>query len=199
MFMPTRIDHHGWQLAMLSLVIAGLADPDRRRGGLTTGLASALSLSIGLEMLIYLALAGAAQVLMWVVDRGERERLLAYAVSIAGGCAAGFLLFASYANRAPVCDACRRCGCPTRWSAARCWRCWPGAVPSAGPPAGARRRRRLAVAAFHALAWPHCLSRLEGVSPEVERLWLSNVREAKPITGHSWRTAVTIASLPAAG
>jgi hypothetical protein len=105
MFMPTRIDHHGWQLAILSLVIAGLADPDRRRGGLTTGLASALSLSIGLEMLIYLALAGAAQVLMWVSAREERDRLLAYAVSIAGGCAAGFLVFASYANRAPVCDA----------------------------------------------------------------------------------------------
>jgi hypothetical protein len=37
------------------------------------------------------------------------------------------------------------------------------------------------------------------VSPEVEQLWLSNVREAKPITEHAWRTGVTIASLPAAG
>ena len=36
------------------------------------------------------------------------------------------------------------------------------------------------LAAFHALVWPHCLQRLEGVSPEVEQLWLSHVREARP-------------------
>lgn len=200
MFMPTRIDHHGWQLALLSLVIAGLADPDRRRGGLTTGAASALSLSIGLEMLIYLALAGAAQVLMWVSDGRERDRILAYAVSIAGGCAAGFLLFASYANRAPVCDALSPVWLSDAllggalltliaWKSPGRWTTRLALAAGAG----------LVLAAFHALAWPQCLSRLEGVSPEVDRLWLSNVREAKPITGHSWRTMVTVISLPAAG
>ncbi|WP_300973418.1 AcrB/AcrD/AcrF family protein [Sphingomonas sp. LHG3406-1] len=200
MFMPTRIDHHGWQLAMLSLVIAGLADPDRRRGGLTTGIASAVSLSIGLEMLIYLALAGAAQVLMWVTDGRERERLLAYAVSIAGGCAAGYLLFASYANRAPVCDALSPVWLSDAlvggalltllaWKSPERWTTRLALAAAAG----------LVVAAFHTFAWPQCLSRLEGVSPEVERLWLSNVREAKPIYEHAWRTGVTIASLPAVG
>jgi hypothetical protein len=200
MFMPTRIDHHGWQLAILSLVIAGLADPDRRRGGLTTGFASAFSLSIGLEMLIYLALAGAAQVLMWVSEARERERLLTYAVSIAGGCAAGYLLFASTANRAPVCDALS----PVWLSDALVGGALLALIAWRSPE---RRTTRLAlavaaglaVAAFHALAWPHCLSRLEGVSPEVERLWLSNVREAKPITQHSWRVVVTVISLPVAG
>jgi hypothetical protein len=200
MFMPTRIDHHGWQLALLSLVIAGLADTDRRRGGLTTGLASALSLAIGLEMLIYLALAGAAQVLMWVSDLKERDRLLAYAVSIAGGTAAGYLLFASEANRAAVCDALSPVWLSDAlvggavltllaWRSPQRWTTRLALAAGAG----------LAVAAFHALAWPHCLSRLEGVSPEVERLWLNNVREAKPITEHTWRTGVTVASLPAAG
>ena len=200
MFMPLRIDHHGWQLALLSLVIAGLADPDRRRGGLTTGLASALSLSIGLEMLIYLALAGAAQVLMWVSAREERDRLLAYAVSIAGGCAAGYLIFASYANRAPVCDALSPVWLSDAlvggallallaWKSPERWTTRLAVAVAAG----------LIVAAFHALAWPHCLSRLEGVSPEVDRLWLSNVREAKPITEHSERVIATVASLPAAG
>lgn len=33
MFMPTRIDHHGWQLAFLSIAIAGLADPKERAVG----------------------------------------------------------------------------------------------------------------------------------------------------------------------
>src|SRR5206468_890419 len=63
MFIPERIDHHGWQLALLALGVAGLADPKRIRGGITVGVASALSLAIGLEMIVYIALAGAAIVL----------------------------------------------------------------------------------------------------------------------------------------
>jgi hypothetical protein len=200
MFQPTRIDHHGWQLALLSLVIAGLADRNGRRGGLTVGLASALSLSIGLEMLIYLALAGAAQVLMWVADRSERERIAAYGVSLAGGAAAGFLLFASIANRAPVCDALSPVWLGNAvlggalllllsWKSPERWTVRLALAALAG----------LAIAAFHAIAFPHCLSRLEGVSPEVQQLWLNNVREARPITQHGWRTGVTVATLPAIG
>jgi hypothetical protein len=33
----------------------------------------------------------------------------------------------------------------------------------------------------------------------VQQLWLNNVREARPITRHSWRIAVNVASLPAIG
>jgi hypothetical protein len=50
-----------------------------------------------------------------------------------------------------------------------------------------------------ALAWPHCLSRPEGVSPELYKLWLSHVREARPIYTHSWQTIVNGLSLPIAG
>src|SRR6476469_830468 len=32
MFLPERIDHHGWQLALLSLSVAAIADPKRVRG-----------------------------------------------------------------------------------------------------------------------------------------------------------------------
>src|SRR4029079_8589237 len=45
MFMPERIDHHGWQLAFLALSVSAVADPKRIRGGLTLGLAAALSLA----------------------------------------------------------------------------------------------------------------------------------------------------------
>jgi hypothetical protein len=55
------------------------------------------------------------------------------------------------------------------------------------------------VAAFHALVWPNCLQRLEGVSPEVYQLWLSHVREARPVYTHGWRTASSIVALPIAG
>ena len=33
MFSPERIDHHGWQLALLALSIAAIADPKKIRGG----------------------------------------------------------------------------------------------------------------------------------------------------------------------
>jgi hypothetical protein len=52
---------------------------------------------------------------------------------------------------------------------------------------------------FHIIAWPHCLSRLEGVSPEVYDLWLSKVREARPLYTHGWRTFALIIALPLTG
>ena len=200
MFRPTRIDHHGWQLALLAVGIAGLATPRRALGGLTLGLASAVSLSIGLEMIIYIAIGGAAMVLYWVDDRDERRRLAAYAASLSGGCAIGFAAFASYANRLPVCDALS----PVWLSDALV----AGALTFAlatirverwtirlGLAAGAG----VIIAAFHALMWPRCLSRLEGLSPEVTELWLSHVREARPIWTHGWQVASLVLALPVAG
>jgi hypothetical protein len=200
MFMPERIDHHGWQLALLALSVSSLADPKKLRGGIILGVSTALSLAIGLEMVIYLAIAGAAVVLFWVADLEERERLRAYAVSLSGATGLCFLVFASYDNRSPVCDALS----PV----------WLSDALVAGAlmygltllsPADWRRRLALAagagavVAGFHALTWPHCLQRLEGISPEADRLWLSHVKEARPVYRHGWRTASQIAALPVTG
>ena len=197
MFMPERIDHHGWQLALLALSIAAIADPKQRRGGLTLGISTALSLAIGLEMIIYLALLGVATVLFWVVDAEERDRLRAYALSLSASIAPCFLIFASYDNRLPVCDALS----PV----------WLSDALLAGglmyglsllPVADWRKRLAVAfvagaaIAGFHAAMWPHCLQRLEGLSPEAERLWLSHVKEARPIYRHGWRTASLTLALP---
>ncbi|WP_114952900.1 AcrB/AcrD/AcrF family protein [Sphingosinicella terrae] len=200
MWMPLRIDHHGWQLAMLALAMAALTDARRARGGVLLGVSTAVSLSIGMEMLLYLALAGTATVLRWIFDREEARRLLAYGAALGGGCALGFLVFASQANRAPVCDALS----PV----------WLSAMVAAGAiavglalinPAG--RTARLAAAALlgaglaaaFAWLWPHCLGRLEGTDPELERLWLDRVREALPLWRHGSRTAALVATLPVAG
>ena len=200
MFQPTRIDHHGWQLALLALGAAGIADPRRARGGATVGIATALSLSIGLEMLIYFGLAGVTIVVFWIRDPDERRRLATYAVTLAGGTGLGFLLFASYANRAANCDALSPVWLSdamlggalllglAAWSPAK-WQWRLGAAAAAGA----------IVAGFHAIAWPQCLSRLEGVSPELYDLWLSHVREARPIYRHGWRTATQVLGLAAAG
>jgi hypothetical protein len=200
MFTPERIDHHGWQLALLALSIASIADPDKLRGGIILGLSTALSLAIGLEMIIYLALAGTAMVLFWVDEVEERERLGAYAVSLGGATALCFLIFASNDNRGAVCDALS----PVWLSDALVGSALMFALAWMSP-ADWKRRLALAVvaglivAAFHALTWPHCIQRLEGVSPEVERLWLSHVKEARPVYRHGWRIATLIVALPITG
>jgi hypothetical protein len=55
------------------------------------------------------------------------------------------------------------------------------------------------IAGFHAFMWPHCLHRLEGVSPDTDRLWLSHVREARPIYRHGWLVATLTLTLPIVG
>src|SRR6478672_1563505 len=190
MFMPERIDHHGWQLALLALSISAIADPKRVRGGLILGISSALSLAIG----------GVAMVLFWVDDVEERERLRAYAVSLGGGTALAFLVFASNDNWNAVCDALS----PVWLSDALIGSALMLALAWVSP-ADWKRRLALAlgvgiiVAVFHALTWPHCIQRLEGVSPEVDRLWLSHVKEARPFYRHGWRVATLIMALPATG
>lgn len=200
MFMPERLDHHGWQLALLAVSIAGLVDPGRLRGGLTLGLSTSLSLAIGLEMVIYLAIAGTCVVLMWVADGAQKRRLLAYAISVGGGTSFAFLVFASYANRAPLCDALSPVWLSTAllgsallvgaaWLSPGSWKARLALATAVGA----------AVAGFHALAWPHCLTRLEGVSPEVYDLWLSKVREARPVYRHGWQIASLVLALPVTG
>ena len=171
MFMPDRVDHHGWQLAMLGLTVAGLCDPRARRGGALVGAASAVSLSIGLEMLPFAAMAGAILALRWVWDRREAARLTAYALSLGIGAGVGYA----------------------------------GLLLAAISPARREVRLLLALlagvvlAAAFAHVFPQCLGRPEQVSPELERNWLSNVREAKPITQHGWRLGIPLAALPVVG
>src|SRR6059058_5473449 len=200
MFTPERIDHHGWQLALLALSVASIADPDKLRGGIVLGLSTALSLAIGLEMIIYLALAGVAMVLFWVDDEAERERLRAYAVALGGATAFCFLVFASNDNRHAVCDALS----PVWLSDALVGSALMFALASMSAPDWKRRlawalSAGLIIAGFHVLAWPHCIQRLEGVSPEVDRLWLSHVKEARPFYKHGWRIATLIMALPVTG
>ncbi|MDC7811666.1 AcrB/AcrD/AcrF family protein [Sphingomonas koreensis] len=200
MFMPLRIDHHGWQLACLALTLAGIADPKGARGGVIVGLSSAASLTIGLELLPYCAIAGAIVTLRWVWDGGEVRRMQAYALSLAGGSTIGFAVFASNANYAMRCDALT----PV----------WLSVTIAAGlllfaisllNPANRVARLGLAAVAGAAIAggfaalFPQCLSRPEGVSDELYDIWLSNVREARPIYRHSFAMGFPIAVLPVIG
>ena len=200
MFMPTRIDHHGWQLAMLAGVVMGSVDPQPRRGGLVAGGAMALSLTIGLEMLPYLALATGAVALRWVVDRTQAPRLAAHGLALGLGSTLGFLIFASQDNRAAVCDA-----LSPVWLSATVL--GGGLFVALAAVRDDRRLVRLAaavaaaglVAALFALAWPQCLGTPERLSPELRRLWFVHVNEVKPLYTHGWRTWFSIGLAPVVG
>jgi hypothetical protein len=200
MFAPERIDHHGWQLAMLALTLAGLTDPRPVRSGATVGLASAVSLSIGLEMLPYCAMAGGILALRWVGSSAESTRLQAYAAALGGGSALGFALFASHANRVPRCDALT----PVWLSVTVAGGGLLLLLARANPRAQATRlglaaAAALALALLFAIAFPQCLGRPEQVSDELARNWLANVKEARPIYTHPFRLAFPVAALPVIG
>ncbi len=199
-FAPLRIDHHNWQLAMLAIAVAGLADRRAARGGITLGVASGVSLAIGLEMLLYLALAGVAVGLFWVRDRAEGRRLAAYGASFAGTAALGFLIFASNDNWVPMCDALS----PVWLSVALTGGAVAVALAWASPRSlwlrlGAALLGGALIAAMYAFSWPDCLGRLERVPEQLDQFWLSNVREAMPVWRHGTTTTVAIVTLPAIG
>lgn len=200
MWAPLRIDHHGWQLAMLILMVAGSADRDRARGGVTTGLATAASLTIGLEMLPYLAIGGAMTVLAWVRDPAAATRLRAYGVALAGGCAAGFALFGSDANRLYVCDVLSPVYLSTMVLAGAL------AFLLAMLPLRLRWSRFAAalsagalLAAGFVLVWPECLGRPERISPELEALWFQYITEVKPMWRHGAQRYVPVFSIAVIG
>lgn len=200
MFTPARIDHHNWQLAMLAVIVAGLVDDNGRRGGLTIGIGSALSLIIGFEMMPYLGLAGAAVVLRWIWERSEAARLQTYGIALAAGSGLGFLIFASYDNRAPRCDVLSPVWMSTMVLAgALLFVLARLRLESRGARLGAAAAAGAILGAFFVGAWPNCLGRPEGVSDELQRSWLNNIREVKPIYTQEWRIMIQMLALPVIG
>jgi hypothetical protein len=200
MWMPLRIDHHGWQLASLIVAVAGMADDRRFRGGLTAGFATAFSLTIGLELLPYLAVVGALILLWWVITGEQADRLRGYGLSLAAGTAFGYLVFGSFDNEQLLCDALTPVYLSTLVGA--------GAILFAlgSLPFTARWARIVAALAagaaicgFYAGAFPQCLGRPEHLPPEAEKLWFSHIKEAKPLYRHGWRIAFPTLSLSIIG
>ncbi len=200
MYMPLRIDHHGWQLALTVAMLAGIVDRKWLRGGVVAGLASALSIAIGMEMIVYLAGAGALIALRWVFKQGAARRMVPYALALGGGTGLLYAGFASTANRLPVCDALSPVWVATLGLAAGGMlllallplRHWSQRL-AAGAVVGA------IVGGFAWLNWPQCFTGAYQISPELEKLWLVNIREAKPITAQSLSMAVPMLALPVGG
>ncbi|MEC3910212.1 hypothetical protein U5A82_06880 [Sphingobium sp. CR2-8] len=199
MYAPMRIDHHGWQLALAVTMLAGVIDTNRLRGGVMAGVSSALSIAIGMEMIVYLAAGGGLIALRWVFREGAERRMLPYALSLAGATSLCYLLFASTANREMVCDALSpiwvavfgAAGAGMVLLSLAPLRGWAARLAAGAVVGGA-------VAIFFYMNWPQCLSPYQ-ISPELERLWLANIREAKPITAQAQSMVVPLLAIPAAG
>jgi hypothetical protein len=192
-FMPTRIDHHGWQLAAIGWVVAGLVDPMRMRGGVVAGTATALSFVIGMEMLPWLAIAGAAIGLQWIMNANYGPRMRGYALALSGTVALGYAAFTSYDNAVPRCDALTPVWLTTLIVASVCYfllSLFP--VPKRSTRILLIGLAGLIVAGFYALVWPACVGPLEQVSPEMQKLWLSHISESKPLYTHSWLTIMSV-------
>ncbi len=201
MWAPLRIDHHGWQLAFLMMTVAGLTEPNMRRSGIMIALSSALSLAIGLEMLPYIAFAGAAVALHWAWDVRETERLRSYGATMAVAVTLCFLVFASNDNWHPVCDALSPVWLTTVAAASLLL-----VAISFAPARHPAMRLGLVLVAgaltgvLYVTAFPNCFGhRLEGIPPEAEKLWLSHVSEARPLYLHPLSTLVPMATLPFIG
>jgi len=200
MWAPMRVDHHGWQIALVLLTVCGLVDPRPARGGAITGAAMAVSMTIGLEMLPQFAAAGAAMALMWVVDRRQASRLLMFSTALAGLATLGFLGFASYDNSTLTCDA-----LSPIWLSVVLLGGALGTLLALAPAKSPWLRLALAACAgaailgFYVTAWPQCVGPLERLPPELIKLWFSHIREARPTYMLDYKLALTMLELPVAG
>ena len=185
-FGPLRIDHHGWQILMAAIALAGAMDPQARRGGVTAGAAMAVWLQISSEGLPYAALFAAVLALRQWRDRNEVARFVGYALTL--GCGA-LLLLASLRGMPPLvqaqCDA---------LSAAYVWPLLAFAlvmplVFHITRPASARGRffaagsGALAAAALFVITGRPCLTGdpFQALGPVAYKLWYLHVMEGRPI------------------
>jgi hypothetical protein len=190
-YLPNDIDHHNAQYALLALALAAALRLDRRPAlGAVLGGILALMLAIGLEMLPYVAVFGAAVALRWALKTLNGQCAALFGIAFAGAPVVLYLLTGSaYAPLA--CDS-------LSWAFAL-----PAAVAGFGLAALAGVARETSGAAFRItglgvlgaatlatvmLVAPECLSGPYGqLSPELKAVFLDNVTEAQPIYDYAAR------------
>ena len=102
---PTRLDHHGWQLAAVAAAVAGLVFRSGRTGALFSGAAMALGANISLEVLPMAAGFALVFALRWLADDRQRGQIAAYLQAFAFGLAVLFMATLGPANLTQYCDA----------------------------------------------------------------------------------------------
>nr|MDQ2878027.1 hypothetical protein [Pseudomonadota bacterium] len=200
-FLPGRIDHHGFQVVLLLLIVRALVVAPTFRQGLIVGVAAAASLVIGMETAPLIAVAGAVMAVAWWRQAGD-ARLGGFGVGFAGALMAGAVIFHP--------DAWGYAGCDgfdgTVWRAATIAALAPlslAVVSSWLTNGGARLGALVTVGAVTAcgvaVASPACLAPYGMVDPILAHLWLARVAEAQPLFGVPADIAIGYGGLMAAG
>ena len=184
LFVPGRIDHHNVQMALAMVLIAALAWMPRRPAAVAAGIASALSLAVGLETAPYVALGGLAVMAGWWAEGPARTpAVVAYltAFSAAATLALG-LTVAPGRWLMPACDFISPVYVVPLWGAL--------AVALAGRRLGLDGSRRgigtivgtmaLVPVAGVAMLEPACLrGPYAAVDPRLFTLWMDHLIEAR--------------------
>ena len=205
-FLPGRIDHHNAQIALSAAIVAAAAWSDRARGAaIAAGALSGLALAIGLENLAFVALAGVALALRFVVDRAAAAALARYGVSLAVSTAVAFFIIVGSDHWGRTeCDA-----IAINWVVPMIA---AGLLLGASTVVAASERvvvRLAAVGACAAIAGlafaaiePRCLAGPYGMmDPALRSIWLSHINEMQPLTTimrNSPDVAAALATFPLA-
>ncbi|HVJ02328.1 MAG TPA: hypothetical protein VM662_09110, partial [Sphingomonas sp.] len=203
LFMPGRVDHHGFQLVLLLVVVRSLVRSGTAPAGIVAGVATAASLAIGLEAAPLLALAAAAVALLWLRgEAGAHARLCGYALGLVLSLSAAAALLRTRGWDYPACDGFTQ----HFWRAAQIGALALLALAVAGFGLRTLRARAAAILVAGAaglggalLLSPDCLHPYGRVDPLLVRVWLSQVEEAQPLLAAPVGHAIGYAGLMLAG
>jgi len=186
-FVPGNIDHHNVQLVLALAVLAALSPGRGFASGLVAGSAAALMLAVGMETLPYVAVAGLAAALAYLVQGREQARKSA-------GYGTGFAAVGASAFAATV--------PPGSWFAAQCDAysipqfaialvagAGLAAICSIAALGAGFGRRLIALAvlgtvsgAIVAVLFPQCLADpYAGLDPLFQEFWMRGITEAQPL------------------
>lgn len=203
LFLPGRIDHHGLQLVLVLVLVRALLGAGTLGGGIAAGLATVVSLAIGLETAPLLAVGGVAAVTFWILRApGAEARLLGYGAALVLGLAGAAALLRTGGWAYPACD-----GFTAQlWRGAQAAALAPLGLAVTGFAVGSVRGRLAATVLAAALASvapallaPGCLHPYGQVDPLLARLWLARVAEAQPLFGAPAANALAYAGLACVG
>lgn len=192
-FSPARIDHHNIQILLTTLTLISVIWPAPSvRLGIIGGLAAALSLAVGLETMITIALAGLVLTVRLVMLKdGVARQLAGFSLALAGG--ATLLFMGQTAPGAWLVSRCDELSLPYLALA------WTGAAiclsVSAISPRLPNLALRIALMVVLALAGVAALSPLIGpcasgpydsLPQEVQDLISGRIIEARPTLPYLW-------------
>lgn len=187
-FGPAIIDHHNIQLALTLAVFACLLESlDRPAMAYFAGAAATLTLAVGMETAPYVAFAGIA-VAVWFLLQGERaaRATVNFGVGFAGTAIVALIL-----AKPPSAWLVAECDAYSAFQFAIAFVGGAGIAAAAGfGPARATLTRRavvlvalgVLVGAMVVLAFPQCLAPpYADMDPRLRDYWMSSISEAQPI------------------